>query len=117
MKKLLLIFSLFTFGAAFKAQCIFIYAAEKIKTAEVPVPGTEFDVTINDSIKMKRTSDHDGSLGRISLEKGKYTIKISNPEFTEGFEKEVVVNESRTTEVSVFIARLSAAQLEEKKKK
>jgi hypothetical protein len=100
-----------------KSQSVFIYAAEKIKTAEVPVARTEFDIIINDTLKVKRTSASDGGLGRIALEKGKYTLRIINPEFSDGFEKEVIVNEYKTTEVSVFVTRLTKEQLEEKSKK
>lgn len=117
MKYFLLTLALWSGSQLMHAQSIIIYAAEKIKTAEAPVPRTEFEVTVNDTLKVKKTSDHDGSLGRISLPPGKYKIKISNPEYSDGFEKEVIVNESKTTEVSVFVLPLTEAQQEEKKKK
>ncbi|MBI2720831.1 MAG: hypothetical protein HYX39_01520 [Bacteroidetes bacterium] len=103
MKQLFLY--LFFITGVLKSQCIFIYAAEKIKTAEIPLTKTDFTVTINDTLKLVRSSDNDGSLGRISVEKGKYNIKIKSAGFSDGFQNEVVVNESRTTDVTIILTR------------
>ncbi|MCE3226202.1 MAG: hypothetical protein K0S32_753 [Bacteroidetes bacterium] len=99
-----------------KSQCIFIYAAEKIKGAEIPIERTEFHVVINDTMKRTISSHNDGSLGRISLEKGKYKVKISSEEFADGISEEVIVKESRSTDVIIPLVRLTPAQIEEKKK-
>jgi hypothetical protein len=99
-----------------KAQCVFIYASEKIKGVEIPLERMEFEVLINDTLKKKATSRNDGSLGRISLEKGIYTIKLSHPEFKPAVQQNVVVNESRTTNVIINLVRSGAANTEEKKK-
>jgi hypothetical protein len=99
-----------------KAQCIFIYASEKIKGVEIPITTVEFDVVINDTIKKKAVSKGDGSLGRMSLEMGTYKVKISNPEFEDGISNGVVVKESRSTSVIINLVRLTPAQIEERKK-
>ncbi|MCE3260729.1 MAG: hypothetical protein K0S12_2370 [Bacteroidetes bacterium] len=116
MKQVILFLFLFGFAHTGKSQCIFIYAAEKIKGAEIPIVRTEFEVTINDSLKKKVSSLNDGSLGRISLEKGTYRVKISSSEFTDGFQENVIVNESKSTDVVINLTRRGPGQTEEKKK-
>lgn len=116
MKSLIFI-SLFIIASGFaKGQCIFVYASEKVKGVEIPIERVEFEITVNDTIKKKYTSKNDGSLGRISLERGKYKVRVVTEEFTEGVADDVVVNESRTTNLIVNMVRLSPAQIEEKKK-
>jgi hypothetical protein len=102
--------------AGVKSQCIFIYASEKIKGAEIPIERREFEVVINDTLKKKVVSHNDGSLGRMSLEPGTYKIKISNPEYQDATQENVVVKESKTTNVVINLVRPSALKEEEKKK-
>lgn len=97
-----------------KAQCIFIYANEKVKGVEIPIANEEFQIIINDSINHKRRTKSDGSLGRISLERGTYRVKIVHPEFSEGFKSEVIVGD-RTTDVEILLTRSAAARREEKR--
>ena len=111
--KSILFLSFFNF---IKAQSIFIYASEKIKGVEIPVERTEFKIWVNDTLKKTGTSENDGSLGRISLEKGTYKLKITNEEYADAVNDAVVVNESKTTKVIINLSRLSATQIEEKKK-
>lgn len=99
-----------------KAQCMFIYASEKIKGVEIPIERVEFEVTINDTLKKKCTSKNDGSLGRINVDRGTYKVKITTDEFSDGISEEVTVNESRTTNIIINVVRLTPAQVEEKKK-
>jgi hypothetical protein len=116
MKQVILGLCLAALAASARSQCIFIYAAEKIKGAEIPIVRTEFEVTINDSLKKKVSSLNDGSLGRISLEKGIYKIKISSSEFADGFQENVIVNASKSTDVVINLRRRGPAETEEKKK-
>ncbi|MGZ3899689.1 MAG: hypothetical protein ACXVNM_07560 [Bacteroidia bacterium] len=99
-----------------KSQSIIIYATEKIKGAEIPVIRKDFEVVINDSIKKKGTSRNDGSLPRIAVTKGKYKIMIAGDEFNEAIEKDVVVNEFRTTELTIFVNRKNENVTNGKKK-
>ena len=99
-----------------KAQSIFIYASEKIKGVEIPIERVDFEVTVNDSIKKKYTSINDGSLGRISIPKGIYKVKLTTEEFADGITEDVIVNESKTTSLIINLVRLTPAQIEEKKK-
>lgn len=117
MKKAFLFF-LFVAGLSVgKAQCIYIYASEKIKGVEIPITRTEFDVVINDTIKKHLTSSGDGSLGRISLPQGLYTVKIMNPEYQDGIRTNVIVRESRTSDVIINLNKASAVKEEDKLKK
>ncbi|MCW3076781.1 MAG: hypothetical protein JWO32_1390 [Bacteroidetes bacterium] len=100
-----------------QSQSIIIYVTEKIKRAEIPVGRTEVDVTINDTLKLKRVSDNDGSLARIALPNGTYKVMVTNPEYNAGFEKEVIVKDYRTTETTIYVSKLSASEMEDKKKK
>jgi LytS/YehU family sensor histidine kinase len=88
-----------------RSQCIFIYVNEKVKGVEIPIVNEEFQIIVNDSIKHTRRSKSDGSLGRIVLEKGTYKVKIVNPDFSEGNKADVIVNESRTTDVEMLLTR------------
>lgn len=111
------LFALFLVGAyAARSQCIFVYVNEKVKGVEIPIVNEEFQIIINDSIKHMLRSKSDGSLGRIALEKGTYKVKILNPDFSEGNKPEVIVNESRTTDVEMLLTRRSAVGEEEKRK-
>lgn len=110
----LLIFT-FLFVKA-KSQSVFLYANEKVNGIEIPIERVDFDVTINDTILKKFVSKNDGSLGRISLEKGKYKLKLMSEEFSDTVLDCVIVNESKTTSINALMNRLNAQQLEEKKK-
>jgi len=99
-----------------KAQSIYVYASEKIKGVEIPLERIDFEVTVNDSIKKKFTSQNDGSLGRISIPKGKYKVKVTTEEFEDGINEEVIVNDFKTTSLIINLVRLTPAQIEEKKK-
>ena len=116
MKRLIFILFVLVNCKAAKAQCIWIYVSEKVKGAEIPIERTEFDVVVNDTLKRHMTSKNDGSLGKIYLEKGKYKVKVSNPEYIDAIETEVVVNESRTTNLTVNLVKAAAIKEEEKKK-
>jgi hypothetical protein len=117
MKKLI-ITTLFLVAISYngKSQSIYVYASEKIKGAEIPIERVDFEVIVNDSIKKKFTSQNDGSLGRISVPKGKYKVKLTTEEFADGINEEVIVNEFKTTSLVVNLLRLTPAQIEEKKK-
>ena len=114
MKKALLLLVFLAFSKAVKSQCIFIYAAEKIKGVEIPIERREFDVFINDSIKKHVTSFADGSLGRMGLNPGIYKVKISNPEYQDGMKAEVIVKESKSTDVVIDMYKVGV-KVEEKK--
>src|SRR5690242_17150308 len=101
MKKALLLLAFVAFSKAVKSQCIFIYPSEKIKGVEIPIERTEFDIYVNDTLKKHATSFNDGSLGRVALEPGRYTVKIKNPEYQDGIKTEVIVHESKTTNVII----------------
>ncbi len=116
MNKSILFLSFVCLSFFIKAQSIFIYASEKIKGVEIPIERVDFEVTVNDSIKKKFTSINDGSLGRISIPKGIYKVKLTTEEFADGIKEEVVVNESKTTSLIINLVRLTPAQIEEKKK-
>lgn len=116
MKNLLLI-AFFTFTAfILKAQCIRVYVSEKIKGIEIPIQRREFEVFVNDTLKRKIASDNSGFLVRLSLTKGKYNIKLVNPEFSEAFQKDVVVEESKNTDVTIIVVPVAAIPESEKKK-
>jgi len=116
--KPLFFFTLFLLGACFsKAQCIFVYVNEKVKGVEIPIVSEEFKIYVNDTLKATRMSKSDGCLGRIPLEKGTYKVKIVSPGFSEGSKADVVVNESRTTDVEMLLTKQAAVKEEEKKKK
>lgn|GEM_PF-4013342 len=117
MKKAILFFLFFAGSMIGRSQCIFIYASEKIKGVEIPITRTEFDVVINDSIKKHLTSAGDGSLGRISLPQGLYTVKIMNPEYQDGIKTNVIVRESRSSDVIINLNKASGVKEEDKLKK
>lgn len=100
-----------------KAQSAFVYINEKVNGIDIPLERVECEITINDSIVRKKTSQNDGSIGRFSLEKGKHHLKATSEEFQDSPVIEFIVNESKTTTVNVVLIRLSPTQLEEKKKK
>lgn len=116
MKQLFCFAFLISTSAVLKSQSIVIYATEKIKGAEIPIVRTDFEVVINDSIKKKSTSRNDGSLPRIAVAKGKYKVLLAGDEFNETIEKDVVVNEFRTTELTIFVNRKSKPAVTDKRK-
>ena len=99
-----------------KAQCIRIYVAEKVKGVEIPIERREFDITINDTIKLKLTSGNSGLLGRIPLDRGTYKVKIQNPEFADAIVNDVVVEESRSNNLTINVLPATTVKEEEKKK-
>ncbi len=115
MKQLFLMASVVFFYNA-KAQCIRIYVAEKVKEVEIPIERREFDIIINDTMKYHLTSVNNGLLGRIALDKGVYKVKLSNPEYADAIVTDVVVEESRSNNLTINVVPLTAAQIEEKKK-
>lgn len=116
MKKVITLVFIILISLAGKSQSIYVYASEKIKGAEIPIERVDFEVIVNDSIKKKFTSQNDGSLGRISVPKGKYKVKVTTEEFADGINEEVIVNDFKTTSLVVNLVRLTPAQIEEKKK-
>lgn len=116
MKHLILVVFLTLFIYCTKAQCIRIYVAEKVKEVEIPIERRDFEITINDTMKLNLTSGNNGLLGRISLDKGTYKVMIQNPEFADAIVKDVVVEESRSNNLTINVVPLTAAQIEEKKK-
>ena len=116
MKQLFLIGSLVFLFYTGKSQCIRIYVAEKVKEIEIPVERREFEVTVNDTMKWNLTSVNNGLLGRIALEKGTYKVKLTNPEYADAIINDVVVEESRSNNLTINVVPLTAAQIEEKKK-
>ena len=115
MKKVLILLAFLAFNKAMNSQCIFIYASEKIKGVEIPIERREFDVVISDTIKKHATSFGDGSLGRMALPPGKYTIKLSNPEYQDAIKTEVIVRESHGTDVIIDLYKVGVKVPEEKK--
>lgn len=118
MKNFLITSAFILAAFSFKAQSIWVYAAEKVKGVEIPVQWEEFEVTINDSIKRKFTAQNDGSLGRFSLDNGKYkvTIKSLNFVYADVTRDDVIIKDFRTTDVVFTLMKLTPAQIEEKKK-
>lgn len=100
-----------------KAQCIRIYVAEKVKEVEIPIERREFEITINDTMKLNLTSGNNGLLGRVSLERGTYKVKLTSDDYADAIVTDVVVEESRSNNLTVNVVALTAAQIEEKKKK
>ncbi|MBA3680975.1 MAG: hypothetical protein H0W73_07380 [Bacteroidetes bacterium] len=98
------------------AQCIRIYVAQKIKEVEIPIERREFEITINDTMKLNLTSTNDGLLGRVSLEKGTYKVKLQSDEYADAIVTDVIVEESRSNNLTINVVPLTAAQIEEKKK-
>jgi hypothetical protein len=116
MKQLFLI-TFFAFSVfSTKAQCIRIYVAQKVKGVEIPIERREFEITINDTMKLNLTSTSDGLLGRVSLDKGIYKVKLQSEEYADATVSDVVVEESRSNNLTVNVVPLTAAQIEEKKK-
>jgi len=110
--------TLFVLSAfCFKAQCIRIYVAEKVKEVEIPIERREFEVTINDTMKLNLTSQSNGLLGRISLDRGTYKVKLTSEDYTDAILTDVVVEESRSNNLTIHVTSLTPAQVEEKKKK
>jgi hypothetical protein len=103
-----------TFGAA-KAQCIRVYVSEKIKGIEIPIQRTEFEVYVNDTLKKKLSSDNSGFLTRLSLNKGKYNIKLVSAEYSMVKMDAVVVEDSKSTDITLVVVPANAA--DDKKKK
>jgi hypothetical protein len=116
MKKLLLLAVFISLHKAAKSQCIFIYASEKIKGVEIPLERQEFDVVISDTIKKHATSFADGSLGRMALPPGTYTVRLHNPEYQDATKTEVIVKESHTTNVIIDLYRTGVKLPPEEKK-
>ncbi|MEI8137506.1 MAG: hypothetical protein WCH21_09315 [Bacteroidota bacterium] len=85
------------------AQCIRIYVSQKIKEVEIPVERREFEVTINDTMKLNLTSGNNGLLGRISLDRGTYKVVIKNPEYVDAIMNDVVVEESRSNNLTINV--------------
>ncbi len=100
----------------YKAQCIRIYVAEKVKEVEIPIERREFEVTINDTMKLNLTSQSNGLLGRISLDRGTYKVKLTSEDYTDAILKDVVVEESKSNNLTIHVTSLTPAQIEEKKK-
>jgi hypothetical protein len=98
-----------------KAQCIRIYVAEKIKEAEIPVERRKFEVTINDTMKLNLTSGNNGLLGRIPLDKGTYKVVLKNPEYADAIVNDVIVEESRSNNLTVNVVPAGPVKVEEKK--
>lgn len=99
-----------------QAQCIRIYVAEKVKEVEIPIERREFEVTINDTMKLNLTSQSNGLLGRISLDRGTYKVKLTSEDYTDAILKDVVVEESKSNNLTIHVTSLTPAQIEEKKK-
>lgn len=118
MKKLFTLAFLLFLVSKGKSQSIWVYAAEKIKGVEIPVQWEEFEIIVNDSIKKKFTAQTDGSLGRISLENGKYKVKLISLNFAyeDAVKEEVIIKDYRTTDVIFTLSKLTPAQIEAKKK-
>jgi hypothetical protein len=117
MKNLFLLTLLIVTSSAIKAQCIRIYVSENVKGVEIPIEKGEFEVTINDTLKKKLTTDKSGYLTRISLERGKYNVKLESMEFKDAYMKDVVVEESKSSNIVIDVFRLSAAEEKEKLEK
>ncbi len=98
-----------------KAQCIRIYVSEKIKGIEIPIGRREFEVYVNDTLKKKLETDGSGYLTRLSLEKGKYNIKIASSEYACVPMNDVVVEESRSTDITIIVSTPAAVNPEKKK--
>ena len=98
------------------AQCIRIYVSQKIKEVEIPIERREFEVTINDTMKLNLTSGNNGLLGRISLDKGTYKVMIKNPEFGDAIMNDVVVEESHSNNLTINVVPATDVKMEEKKK-
>jgi hypothetical protein len=116
MKKSLF-FSIFCLAAFFSnAQAIRITVNEKVKDGVKPLTDTKFEITMNDTIKTEMTSGSDGMLGKFPLEKGKYHVVLSNPDFLNAEAKDVVVEDKRTNSITITCVRISSMSQEEKKK-
>jgi len=115
MKNFILI-SIFTLSISFgKAQCIRIYVAELVKEVEIPVERRKFEITINDTMKLNLTSGNNGLLGRISLQSGKYKVKLTSPDYADAVMNDVVVEESKSTNITMNVVPATApVKVEEK---
>lgn len=115
MKKQVLFVLLLSSAVFVKGQSIIVYATERIKTAEVPVIRTEFNVLLDDSVKKKLTTQADGSLPRIHADNGSHKIVLSSEEYNTVTETNVVVKDFRTTEITIYLSRKSQPKIESKK--
>ena len=115
MKNFFLVFCFLLLINLTKAQCIRIFVSETIKGVEIPIARREFEVYVNDTLKKKVQSDASGFLTRLSLERGKYDVKIKNPEYNCAPMNGVVVEESKSTEITMIVS-ISANAVPEKKK-
>ena len=107
MKNLLFISFLFLHVSMVKSQCIRIYVSEKIKGIEIPVQRTEFEIFVNDTLKRKLESDNSGFLVRLSLNEGKYNIKILNPGYLESKMDNVLVQGQKSTEITMVVVPIA----------
>lgn len=114
MKQLFFLCFFTFFSYNIKSQCIRIYVAEKVKEVEIPVERHDFEVTINDTMKLNLSSGNNGLLGRISLDKGTYKVVIKNPEYAEAIMKDVIVEESRSNNLTIIVVPISAMKAEDK---
>lgn len=103
------------FAGVTKSQSIIVYVTEKIKGAEIPVIRTDFEIYVNDTLRKKATSQADGSLPRIALYNGKHQLTLKSEEFNDASEKDVLIKDYRTTEVTVFVTRKTQPKVEAKK--
>lgn len=115
MKNFILI-SIFTLSVSLgKAQCIRIYVAEKVKEVEIPIERRKFEITINDTMKLNLTSGNNGLLGRVSLPSGKYNVKLTSPDYADAIMNDVVVEESKSTNITMnVVAATAPVKVEEK---
>ncbi len=97
-----------------KAQCIRVFVSENSGGIEIPIENREFDVTINDSIKRTLTTDKSGYLTRISLEKGKYHVKLVSTEFKDAYMKDVIVEDGKSSNIVIDVFRLTQQEEQEK---
>jgi len=103
MKHLILIVFFAGCLSSTKAQCIRVYVSEKIKGIEIPIQRREFEVFVNDTLKRKLSSDNSGFLIRLSVNKGKYNIKLVSPDYADAFMSDVIVEESKSTDITINV--------------
>ena len=115
MKNFILI-SIFILSTSLgKAQCIRIYVAEKVKEVEIPIERRKFEITINDTMRLNLTSGTNGLLGRVSLPSGKYNVKLTSPDYADAIMNDVVVEESKSTNITMnVVAATAPVKVEEK---
>jgi hypothetical protein len=66
-------------------------------------------------MRLNLTSGNNGLLGRVSLPSGKYNVKLTSPDYADAIMNDVVVEESKSTNITMnVVAATAPVKVEEK---